>query len=393
MTSHHIVWLVNNNEGGGIARATVSLARAARAAGCRTRAVSLADGSMARLMRDNGFDVDVIGQGSFTGYNGSLPRRVGHAIHNERLTRKLVPLIASNLRQKGGEVLHIVSPYLVRLLGPAAQQAGALPVWEMANLISDRYPFKLNQRYYGRVVRRFGLIVIANSRFTASTIGWGGHNVFVNAPSTDADAFDPSKVVPVARSELGFADDQIVLGMFARYVPDKAQHQLIEALARLEGKAHRLAVLLAGEPFDGAYAQDLRVLVGRLGLEGRVTLLPGVHDVERYLADVDLAFNCRLDPEPFGLSVVEAMLMGKPAIVHALGGPAETVVDGQTGWHYHAPTTEALAGAIERALAQKSSWREIGAAARSRALTHYASAATCSQYLRIIEQTRHNRLG
>ena len=390
MTPPHIVWLINHNEGGGIARATVSLARAVRARGIATRAVSLGDGSMARLMRDHGFAVDVIGHGSFTGYNGTLVRRIAHAVHNERLTRTLVPRVASNLKEKGGDVLHIVSPYLVRLVGPAAQRAGATPVWEMANLISDRYPFKLNQRYYGRVVRRFGLIVIANSRFTASTIGWGGENVFVNAPSTDADAFDPSKVVPVPRSELGFAPDDVVLGMFARYVPDKAQHQLIEASARLIARGEKLALLLAGEPFASAYAEELRAMVAGLGISSRVRLLPGVSDVERYLASVDLAFNCRVDPEPFGLSVVEAMLMGKPVIVHGLGGPAETVVDGQTGWHYGAPTSEALADAIERALSQRARWGDMGAAGRERALVHYASDATASQYLRIIANTRQN---
>lgn len=387
--SHHIVWLINHNEGGGIARATVSLACAARDAGCATRAIALSDGTMARLMRDSGFEVDVIGQGFFTGYDGSLLRRVGHAMENERLTRRLVPLVASNLRDRGGDVLHIVSPYLVRLVGPAARQASALPVWEMANLISDRYPFKLNQRYYGRVVRRFGLVVIANSQYTASTIGWGSDNVFVNAPSTDANAFDPRRVMPVPRSELGFSADDVVLGMFARYVPDKAQHQLIEAAARLIAQGQKLAVLLAGEPIGSPYADELRSLVRRLGIGSRVKLLPGVGDVERYLASVDLAFNCRIDPEPFGLSVVEAMLMGKPVIVHALGGPAETVVDGQTGWHYRAPTTEALTGAIERALAERSRWGQVGAAGRERAMTHYACHATGARYIQIIAQNRH----
>ena len=76
---------------------------------------------------------------------------------------------------------------------------------------------------------------------------------------------------------------------------------------------------------------------------------------ERYYDAIDFAVNSRIDPEPFGLSVVEAMLAGRPVLVHALGGPAETVVDGVTGWHVAEATSESFAAGLRRIMQDRGS--------------------------------------
>jgi glycosyltransferase involved in cell wall biosynthesis len=52
--------------------------------------------------------------------------------------------------------------------------------------------------------------------------------------------------------------------------------------------------------------------------------------------------------EDFGIAPLESMASGLPVIAYAAGGALETVLDGQTGILFHAPTVDALAGAVAR---------------------------------------------
>lgn len=73
--------------------------------------------------------------------------------------------------------------------------------------------------------------------------------------------------------------------------------------------------------------------------------------------------------EGMPLALIEAMLSGRVPIVTAVGGNAEVVDDGATGFIATAPTDDALDDAMERAWNERVRWREIGAAAAARIRT------------------------
>ena len=52
--------------------------------------------------------------------------------------------------------------------------------------------------------------------------------------------------------------------------------------------------------------------------------------------------------EDFGIVPVEAMASGTPVIANAVGGAAESVIDGKTGVHVHEWTRSSLKAAVER---------------------------------------------
>ena len=72
-------------------------------------------------------------------------------------------------------------------------------------------------------------------------------------------------------------------------------------------------------------------------------------------------------PESFGIVALEAAAAGKPTIASALGGLADVVVDGETGFLVPPGDVEGLRGALERLAGDPALRERMGEAARARA--------------------------
>jgi starch synthase len=74
--------------------------------------------------------------------------------------------------------------------------------------------------------------------------------------------------------------------------------------------------------------------------------------------------------DPYGLSVSEAMCYGLPCVVTRVGALDEVVLDGETGLVVPPENPEALAGALERLLADPALTERLGRAGRERVEQH-----------------------
>lgn len=129
------------------------------------------------------------------------------------------------------------------------------------------------------------------------------------------------------RKELG-VDGEIVFLCAASLTPKKGHLVLIEALSRVVGKAPGVRLFLAGE---GAQRLELEKRVALLGLGHAVRFLGARDDMPALLAASDV-FVLSSFWEGMPLSVMEAMAAGRPVVCTAVGGSAEIVEDGVTGW-------------------------------------------------------------
>ena len=92
--------------------------------------------------------------------------------------------------------------------------------------------------------------------------------------------------------------------------------------------------------------------------------------------------------EPFGMVPLEAMACARPVVASAVGGLADTVVDGITGVHVPPRRVSELTGALRRLLAAPALREGLGAAGRDRALARYGwdrvGAATVDVYDQVL---------
>jgi glycogen(starch) synthase len=81
---------------------------------------------------------------------------------------------------------------------------------------------------------------------------------------------------------------------------------------------------------------------------------------------------CPSHREGFNVVCAEAMAYGRPVVAGGVGGLLDLVVDGETGLLVPPRDVGALRGALERLLADEELRKELGAAGRERARTHFA---------------------
>lgn len=68
--------------------------------------------------------------------------------------------------------------------------------------------------------------------------------------------------------------------------------------------------------------------------------------------------------EDFGMTAIEAQAAGRPVIAFAAGGALESILPGETGMFFHAPTVESLMEAIDRF--ERRRWEPVTAQANAR---------------------------
>jgi glycosyltransferase involved in cell wall biosynthesis len=142
---------------------------------------------------------------------------------------------------------------------------------------------------------------------------------------------------------------------------EKGQDLLFDVLDSPVWRARDIAVHVYGQ---GLNSQGLESLARRLGL-GNVTFHGQVDDIKAIWREHHgLILTSRTEGMP--LVLYEAMACGRVPIVTDVGGSAEIVDDGVTGFVAESAGPGAIAAALERAWERRGDWAEIGRAASSR---------------------------
>ncbi len=215
-----------------------------------------------------------------------------------------------------------------------------------------------------RIARCAELVVATTRDERAEVIRMGGRidRISVVPCGVDLDRFTPQG----SRRDRGERSRVVVV---SRLVARKGIGNVIAALTLLPD----VDLVIAGGPpaalvEDEPEAQRFLSLARQLGVGHRVELLGAVgrDDVPALLRSADVVACCPWY-EPFGLVAVEAMASGVPVVASAVGGLAETVLDGVTGLHVAPRRPREIAQATEWLLDHPARARAMGEAGARRA--------------------------
>jgi len=182
----------------------------------------------------------------------------------------------------------------------------------------------------------------------------------------DLSRFDPARPPRKSRADLGLNEGDFVVGTVAHFRPEKAYHIFFEGIKRIKGSVGNLKVLAIGDGGGASMRRHFEDYCRENGL-GMVRFLGHVEDIENYLPHMDVFCLVPNKNEGFSNSILEAMAMGRPIIATNVGGNAEAVVDGETGFIIPPNDSKALAELILKLYVETGMRLNMGKKARKRA--------------------------
>ena len=193
-------------------------------------------------------------------------------------------------------------------------------------------------------------LAICNSHFTAATMlrlypRVATQVVYcpVSPPAFIASASDRAEV----RAELNTPGDATVIVQVSRMEQWKGQRVLLETLGQLRDLSTWVCWIVgaAQRPQEVRYERELHAVAKQHGIEERVRFVGQRSDVPWILSAADIYCQPNTSPEPFGLTLIEALQAGLPVITTAMGGATE-VVDDSCGILVPPGSTADLASAL-----------------------------------------------
>lgn len=294
-------------------------------------------------------------------FRQSLPsvRKIPLSVRND-LDLTGVPALRRLIRQERYDIVHLHT-----------KRAHALSVWlprgerRPTYIVTRRMDYPEPKNCYTRYLynrRVDGIVAISRSVLNCLlAAGVDRHSIRLIY-----SGIDPLPFRGFAGNEQR-ADDSAVVAMLAVLEERKGHRFLLEAARVLKDRGRKIRYVFAG---DGSLKTQLQDLVRALGLREEVSFAGFVKDVPKFLSSVDVLVLPSLF-EGLGVAALEAMAAGKPVVATRVGGLAESIIDGETGFLVPPQNGVALADAIERIVADPSMARAMGRKGAARVLSHF----------------------
>jgi glycosyltransferase involved in cell wall biosynthesis len=265
------------------------------------------------------------------------------------------------LRERNPRILHLHLPYTGILGRVIGRLAGVEAIVYTEHNVMEKYrPLTrwLNQFTYpmnakiiavsGEVDRSITRHLIARS--TDHTIIRNG--IALNHRDQISDPPDEIK------RSLGIPAGHQVVGNVAHIRPEKGHEYLLRTAALVLARRPAVSFVIVGREKEGGEIQRLEELAGTLGIRNNVIFTGFRQDVPRLVSIFDVFVLSSLF-EGLPLALLEAMVMGKPAVATSVGGIPEVIQDGVNGFLVPPGNPEALAEKTIRLLEDEALRKDI----------------------------------
>ena len=199
--------------------------------------------------------------------------------------------------------------------------------------------------------------------------------------------------------ELGCAPTTRFLGFFGSLVERKRPMKFVEVLHEFRRRHPHIEVaglIFGAPPINDAHVKKshkniedlLRQRANALGIANEIHLMGFRQPVEPYIQAIDILLVPAVN-EPFGRTLIEAMLLGTPVIAANHGGNPEAIKDGINGYLVEPDNPVAFVDPILQLLNDDAVYRQISETAREQAKNHYGIAPHVNKMSGIYKQLKN----
>jgi len=204
------------------------------------------------------------------------------------------------------------------------------------------------------------------------------YNGIKNAdPTYGAEKISREELLPAQNID----DETLVFILVANLIYYKGHENLLRAFGKIRASLPKKWVLLCVGRDDGI-GTELMETARENQIFSNVRWLGPRSDTASLLAAVDIGLLCS-DEEGFSNSILEGMAAGLPMVVTGVGGNAEAVVDGETGFVVPPQDPGRLGEAILTLVKDPGLCRRMGDAGRERIAKKFSAEACVQGYERL----------
>lgn len=298
---------------------------------------------------------------------------LGIIIHAVKATGYVHPVttvrISNILKRCAFDLIHTQASKDLWLLVPALKISGLkIPLFLTKQVGSFIVKKDFLHRFlYNRVNKAFAIsTIIRNNLIETTPLTEDKIELLFNA--VDTQIFDPSKTDrKKVRKEFNINDDELLLGMIARFSPGKGHEEFIAAAEKLSAKYKNLKFLIVGEASRGEdeYAVQIKKMAEDKNL-GNIIFTGFRSDTPDVLAAMDI-FIFPSHAEAFGIALVEALSMGIPSVCANKDGVLDIAVDDKTSLLFKNKDAVDLTDKIELLINDAAKRKLLGELSRKRA--------------------------
>ena len=144
--------------------------------------------------------------------------------------------------------------------------------------------------------------------------------------------------------------NEVVIALVGRISRWKGQLVLLKAFLELCKMHQNITLVFVGStpPNQEFFLEKLNKQIQEYQISEKTIIIPFQEAISEIWQSIDIAVVPSIDPEPFGLVAIEAMLAKKPVVGSNHGGLTEIIVNEETGFLVKPNNQTALSGALQK---------------------------------------------
>ena len=237
-----------------------------------------------------------------------------------------IKFINNLIKEKSIDIVY-TNTSVIFVGGISAKICKVKSVWHIREIIKSKY-----ERFIvSKIVNIFSDYIIANSKATAEAISKNKDKVKVVYNAIDIEKNsgleDIDEVYKEVAATIVRSNNKIKIGMAGRINRWKGQKLFVDMAKLVSEENDNVEFLIAGDVYKGEdyILDDLKGYILESGVKDKIGLLGQVDNMSNSYKKLGIFVLPSIQPEPFGLVVIEAMNNKLPVVATNHGGPVEII--------------------------------------------------------------------